>query len=80
MAKIFTGQVISTKMDKTLVVLVERKTRHPLYKKVLTRHKKYKAHCEEKGIKVGDIVKIMETRPISKDKHFILVKNPKSKV
>lgn len=73
MVKILTGQVISTKMQKTLVVLVERKLRHPQYRKVITRRKKYKAHYETEGVSVGDIVQIKETRPISKDKHFILV-------
>ncbi|OGK17923.1 30S ribosomal protein S17 [Candidatus Roizmanbacteria bacterium RIFCSPLOWO2_12_FULL_40_12] len=73
MAKILTGQVISTKMQKTLVVLVERKLRHPQYRKVITRRKKYKAHYENEGVAVGDIVQIKETRPISKDKHFMLV-------
>jgi len=57
-------------MQKTVVVKVERKFRHPLYEKVITRHKKYKAHNEEFKLKEGDMVKIIETRPISKDKHF----------
>jgi len=73
MAKIFTGKVVSTKMAKTVIVDVERKLRHPLYRKVIVRHKKYKAHNENKEIKEGDVVRIKETRPISKDKHFIVV-------
>jgi len=70
MAKALIGKVVSTKMQKTVVVKVERKFRHPLYEKVITRHKKYKAHNEEFKLKEGDMVKIIETRPISKDKHF----------
>jgi len=70
MAKTLIGKVISTKMQKTVVVKVERKFRHPLYEKVITRHKKYKAHNEDLKLKEGDVVKIVETRPISKDKHF----------
>ena len=73
MSKILTGTVISTKMQKTVVVKVERKFRHPLYEKVITRHKKYKAHNEDFDLKEGDVVKIIETRPISKDKHFKVV-------
>jgi len=73
MSKILTGTVISTKMQKTVVVKVERKFRHPLYEKVITRHKKYKAHNEDFDLKEGDVVKIKETRPISKDKHFKVV-------
>jgi small subunit ribosomal protein S17 len=70
MAKTLIGKVVSTKMQKTVVVKVERKFRHPLYEKVITRHKKYKAHNEDFKLKEGDMVKIIETRPISKDKHF----------
>jgi len=70
MAKALIGKVVSTKMQKTVVVKVERKFRHPLYEKVITRHKKYKAHNEEFKLKEGDMVKIIEMRPISKDKHF----------
>lgn len=67
------GKVVSTKMDKTIVVSVERKIRHPRYKKVIVRHKKYKARNENTKIKVGDMVKITETRPISKDVTFVVV-------
>ncbi len=77
MAKIFTGKVTSTKMSRTVTVLVERKRRHPLYKKVITRHKKYKAHNEDLELQVGDMVEIKEVRPLSKDKHFKVVKKLK---
>ncbi len=77
MAKIFSGKIISTKMNKTVTILVERKFRHPLYQKVITRHKKYKAHNEDMELKEGDVVEIKETRPISKDKHFIVTKKLK---
>ncbi len=77
MKKILTGQVVSTKMIKTVVVMVERKFRHPVYHKVIVRHKKYKAHNEKLDLGLGDIVKIEETKPISKDKHFIVVEKLK---
>ncbi len=73
MKKTLVGKVISTKMAKTVVVKVERKFRHPVYHKVIVRHKKYKAHNEKLDLKLGDIVQIEETKPISKDKHFIVV-------
>lgn len=60
-------------MTKTVVVLVERKFRHAVYHKVIIRHKKFKAHNEGLGLQLGDVVKIEETRPISKDKHFIVI-------
>ncbi len=72
MKKTLIGEVVSTKMQKTVVIRVERKFRHPLYQKVITRHKKFKAHNEKLELMVGDVVKIEETRPISKDKHFIV--------
>jgi len=75
MAKTLIGEVVSTKMKKTVVVKVERKFRHPLYEKVISRNKKYKAHNEDLKLKEGDIVKIIETRPRSKDKHFIVLEN-----
>jgi small subunit ribosomal protein S17 len=74
MAKVLVGKIISTKMNKTVTVLVERKMRHPLYKKVITRHKKYKADNRELELNEGDWVEIKETRPISKDKHFKVIK------
>lgn len=72
-AKIFKGEVVSTKMEKTVVVRVERVFRHPLYKKTIRRHKRYKAHNERFNLKEGDKVVIKETRPLSKEKHFIVV-------
>ena len=74
MKKFLTGKVISTKMAKTVTVQVERKLRHGRYKKVIIRHKKYKAHVVDLDLKVGDSVQIESTRPISKDKHFRVVK------
>ena len=68
--KVLRGRVVSDKMDKTVVVLVERVLRHPLYKKTVVRSKKYKAHDENNECRVGDIVEIMETRPLSKEKYF----------
>lgn len=64
------GTVVSDKMDKTVVVDVSRTTRHPLYGKILRRTKKYKAHDETNQCRLGDKVKIMETRPLSKDKRW----------
>lgn len=63
-----TGIVVSDKMDKTVVVRVESKVRHPLYGKIIRSTKKFKAHDEENQAKMGDKVLIMETRPLSKDK------------
>lgn len=73
MKKIITGIVVSDKMDKTMVVRAERKYRHPVYKKVVKQHKKYIAHCDIPDIKIGDIVEIQSTRPLSKLKHFIVI-------
>ena len=67
------GEVVSDKMDKTIVVRVDRRFRHPLYKKVMTRSKKLYAHDAEGTAKTGDVVKIRETRPLSKLKHWELV-------
>lgn len=68
--KILTGKVVSLKMQGTAIVEVERKITHPLYKKILTRSKKYKVDANSKELNVGDMVKIIETRPISKGKYF----------
>ena len=68
-----TGRVISDKMDKTIVVAVEDNVQHPLYKKTVKRIYKLKAHDEENVCSVGDVVKVMETRPLSKDKRWRLV-------
>jgi len=73
MKKTLIGKVVSTKMVKTVVVMVERKFRHPVYHKVIVRHKKYKAHNEKIDLIMGDMVKIEETKPISKDKHFMVI-------
>jgi small subunit ribosomal protein S17 len=67
------GLVVSDKMDKTIVVLVEDFVRHPLYGKAVKRTKKFKAHDEINECNIGDRVKIMETRPLSKDKRWRLV-------
>lgn len=74
MAKTLNGKVISTKMAKTIVVSVERKFPHKKYHKVIIRHKKYKAHNELKGLQMGDYVAIEETRPLSKEITFTVVK------
>ncbi len=66
------GTVTSDKMEKTVVVTVERTTRHPLYGKVIKRNKKYKAHDANNEAKIGDVVRIRECRPISKDKKFFV--------
>lgn len=67
------GKVISDKMDKTIVVAVVRNVKHPLYKKIMKRTKKFKAHDENNECKIGDTVKLMETRPLSKEKCWRLV-------
>ncbi len=67
------GIVVSDKMDKTIVVKVENLTRHPVYKRILRRSKKFKVHDGEKKAKIGDRVKIAETRPISKEKRWRLI-------
>ncbi|CAG5081210.1 30S ribosomal protein S17, rpsQ [Thermobacillus xylanilyticus] len=71
--KVEIGRVVSDKMDKTIVVAVETYKKHKLYHKRIKYTKKYKAHDENNEAKIGDIVKIMETRPLSKDKRFRLV-------
>ncbi|SEQ57812.1 30S ribosomal protein S17 [Piscibacillus halophilus] len=71
--KVYTGRVISDKMDKTITVLVETYKFHPLYGKRVKYSKKFKAHDENNQAKTGDIVSIMETRPLSATKRFRLV-------
>ena len=71
--KVRTGKVVSDKMEKTIVVAVETKVRHPLYGKTMNKTTKFKAHDENNDAKTGDIVEIMETRPLSKDKRWRLV-------
>ena len=67
------GKVVSNKMDKTIVVAVENRVKHPLYKKIVTRTYKLKAHDAENICNEGDTVRVMETRPLSKDKRWRLV-------
>ena len=67
------GKVVSDKMDKTIVVAVEDHVKHPLYKKIVKRTYKLKAHDEQNECRVGDTEKVMETRPLSKDKRWRLV-------
>ena len=67
------GKVVSDKMDKTVVVAIEDNVRHPLYKKIIKRTVKFKAHDEQNACGIGDKVMIMETRPLSKDKRWRVV-------
>ena len=67
------GKVVSNKMDKTIVVAIEDHVKHPLYKKIVKRTYKLKAHDEHNECNIGDTVKVMETRPLSKDKRWRLV-------
>ena len=71
--KVMIGTVVSDKMDKTVVVAVKTSVRHDVYKKTVKRTYKLKAHDEENSCKVGDTVKVMETRPLSKDKRWRVV-------
>ena len=77
--KILKGVITSAKNDKTVVVEVERKFKHPFYEKVIKRSKKYHAHDEKNQFKVGDIVSIIESKPISKLKSWIVVSNDGAK-
>lgn len=71
--KIFSGKVVSDKMKDTVVVSIDSYKKHPMYDKYIRRQKKFKAHDQGNKHKIGDLVKIQETRPISKDKHFIVI-------
>jgi small subunit ribosomal protein S17 len=71
--KVRVGIVVSDKMQKTVVVRIDRRMPHPVYGKMVTRTKKLKAHDEENSAKLGDTVRIMETKPLSKDKRWRLV-------
>jgi len=71
--KVRLGRVVSDKMDKTVIVQVIHRKSHPLYKKVIQHRVRFKAHDESNECKVGDLVRIMETRPISKDKRWRVV-------
>ena len=77
-----TGEVISNKMDKTIVVRVERRFRHPQFKKVVTQYRKLYAHDEKREANIGDTVRVEETRPLSKTKCWrlveVVVKNPEA--
>lgn len=73
MRKTLIGKVVSDKMEKTIVVAIEDSVKHPLYNKVVKRTVKFKAHDENNEAGIGDRVKIMETRPLSKDKRWRLV-------
>ena len=71
--KVMIGKVVSDKMDKTVVVAVETSVRHKVYNKIVKRTYKLKAHDEDNECKIGDTVKVMETRPLSKDKRWRVV-------
>ena len=73
MRKTAVGKVVSNKMEKTIVVAIEDSVKHPLYKKIMKRTIKFKAHDENNECSIGDKVRIMETRPLSKDKRWRLV-------
>ena len=77
--KIRTGTIVSSKMDKTVVVLVETLRHHPLYRKVVRQTAKFKAHDADNACGVGDLVKIIETRPLSKDKRWRVIEILKKK-
>ncbi len=78
--KSMVGQVTSNKMDKTVVVVVERLTRHPLYRKVIRVRKKFKAHDADNACQNGDVVRIVESRPLSKEKRWVVEEILKSAV
>jgi small subunit ribosomal protein S17 len=71
--KVMIGRVVSDKMQKTVVVTVERLTRHPLYGKVIRQRSQFKAHDENNDCKIGDLVRIRESRPISRDKSWTVI-------
>ena len=73
MTKTAVGRVVSNKMDKTIVVAIEDSVKHPLYKKIIKRTVKLKAHDEKNECTIGDRVRVMETRPLSKEKRWRLV-------
>ena len=75
--KVRTGKVVSDKMQKTITVAVEDHVKHPLYNKIVKKTYKLKAHDENNDAKIGDTVKVMETRPLSKDKRWRLVEDVK---
>jgi small subunit ribosomal protein S17 len=71
--RILEGVVVSDKMDKTVVVEVERRVQHPVYKKFIRRSKRYHAHDESNAIKAGETVRIIESRPLSKTKRWVVI-------
>lgn len=73
MRKLQVGKVVSNKMDKTVVVAIETLVRHPLYGKIMKRTNKFKAHDEQNQCRVGDKVRVMETRPLSKEKRWRVI-------
>ena len=73
-ARTLMGKVVSDKMDKTITVLIERRVKHPLYGKYMSKSSKLKAHDEENSCNIGDVVTIAESRPLSKSKSWALVK------
>jgi len=77
--KILTGKVTSNKQDKTITVNVTRQVRHPLYKKIIRRSKKYIVHDEKNNFNIGDLVKIRECKPYSKNKTWSVFENNKQK-
>ena len=78
--RILTGTVVSSNTNKTLVVKVTRRVQHKLYKKIISQSKKYHAHDENNNFKVGDIVKIIESKPISKLKSWTVINNSQEKI
>ena len=78
--RILTGTVVSSNMNKTIVVKVTRRVQHKLYKKIISQSKKYHAHDENNSFKVGDIVKIIESKPISKLKSWTVVNDNQEKI
>jgi len=74
--RVLQGVVVSDSCDKTVIVRVERRVMHPLYKKFVSRSKKYAAHDEENRYRAGDAVRIEESRPLSKRKHWVVVGGP----
>jgi small subunit ribosomal protein S17 len=70
--RVLIGRVLSNRMDKTVTVMVERKKRHPLYGKVIAMRKKYKAHDADNACQIGDLVQMIESRPLSKEKRWVV--------
>ena len=78
--RILTGTVVSSNTNKTIVVKVTRRVQHKLYKKIISQSKKYHAHDENNSFKVGDIVKIIESKPISKLKSWMVINDNQEKI